>query len=171
MSSEFRPDNSACNPAAVGNNTAKIHDIPDGINYFATPGVNTSDPWMETCCRASTVHLADVCWLWCEMDPAIISSTPMEEPFPRKLGLDFMECMVANGRDLGGDIGALVYYEPPTESETQSQPNESQAQPQPTESALRSPGPEAIVATLCPGRAGHFHGAGSHLDVMIWPKL
>jgi hypothetical protein len=140
-----------CNPDALINNTAEVNDIPNGINFFAIPGVNTSDPWMETCCGASTVHLADVCWLWCEMDPAIISSTPMEEPLSHKLGLDFRDCLDSNGRDRSIGTGTLVHYEPPprsqpSESQAQSRPSESQVQPQPTESETHDPQPNESQA-------------------------
>jgi hypothetical protein len=149
MSSESPPVFSVpCNLDALINNTAEINEIPNRISYFAIPGVNTSDPWMETCCGASTVHLSDVCWLWCEMDPAIVSSTPLKDD----LGSDFSKCLIANGRDPSIGTGTLTHYNPPprsqpgesevqfqpSESQVQSQPSESQAQPPPTESETQS---------------------------------
>lgn len=109
--------------SSLYNGTCPIDQIPEypglpGVSKYLTyvtiPGRNPSDPWMVTCCGSSPVHVADTCWLWCEVDPAIVSNTTSEV-----IVNTFFDCLHDNDQDPNISQGAMLHPAQPKLSAAQ----------------------------------------------------
>ncbi|KAK3938467.1 hypothetical protein QBC46DRAFT_265334 [Diplogelasinospora grovesii] len=74
-------------------------DIPTNISIFEIPHQNSSHPAMVACCAPNPVHIAKVCWEWCEAPAAYLGndSAPATQDFDSCMRAHNVSTLIAFG--------------------------------------------------------------------------